>query len=59
MGSQRFRGIIAKGRHEYAAADRLERVAGSSDALKSRGDSLRTLQLQHEIDCTDVDTQLQ
>ncbi len=51
--------VVEERRNEHPAAHGTERVPGASDALQSVRDSLRALELNHEIDRPDVDAQLQ
>ena len=51
--------VVAEGRDEDAAARRGERVTGAADALERRGDALRALELEHDVDGADVDPELE
>ena len=51
--------VVTKGRDKDAATHRVERVPGTADALERRGDALRALQLEHDVDRADVDSKLE
>ena len=51
--------VVAKSRYQYSAARHAQSVSGASDSLQRRGDALGRLQLYHQIDRPDVDSQLE